>query len=70
MASGLDGAKEDLKEVEAALQTVQDPGRKEMMQIQRWNLRAELRQLERTTGACSPCFANSASAWADEHGPC
>ena len=53
MSSSLDAAKEDLKEVEAELQSEQNPARRERLQDERRRLRAELRRLQESPGACS-----------------
>ena len=51
--SSLDAVKEDLKEVEDNLQFVQDPARRERLQDERRQLRAELRRLQEIPGAYS-----------------
>ena len=53
MSSSLDAVKEDLKEVEDELQSAQDPARRERLQDRRLDLRAELRRLQESPGACS-----------------
>lgn len=53
MSSSLDDVREDLKDVQAALESEQDPVRRKDLQDRRWNLRAELRRLQQSPGACS-----------------
>ena len=53
MSSSLDAVNEDLQEVEDKLQSAQDPARRERLQDERRQLRAELRRLLESPGACS-----------------
>ena len=53
MSPSLDAVKEDLKEVEEALQSEQDPVRTRDLQDEPRKLRPELRELQRIPGVCS-----------------